>query len=765
MRNVDGEDINFISDYLSYNGIPGLTAFSSSKDLAYSIASGVKGKIAVIAVPESEFNNAKLYLMKKLGVRIMRSAKIVKALGGNTAVPDYDKHTAVPEGATVYLTNDGLYSAIAFRLSDTVCLLTPSEKERFKHIISSGASRILKPVPSSEEKLKKDILSVASSGKKIAISTYGSGKALLKILNSVKPDGNFIAAESEIKKKDTDPIAKGAKSAKEKTKSDFGVCLSRIEGGKITVSVANSECARVSEIESLPNEDEKHLLAAAVMKICEMMNDASNNGLTSPEATKPVKSHKGLIIAISCIAAAIIVCLIVGIVVFATGKGKEDSNENSDITVMSEEQTDSIADESFSETEDSEMTDKGDGEVVPIFSDELSETDGESSESTTLKDKLSAAVSAITTTLKATTKSTSSAAKTTKAASSAAKTTTKTNTTTVKSDAKATSSTKKSSSTTKKSETTTKKSEDSTTASPSGTFTFNIYGYGHGVGMSQDGAIQMARDGSSCSAILAHYYPGTTLTMESKEVSKYVVEPVIEIDEETGEETVTKEGVTLLEFLCRTTKQEIGAGAPLEALKAQAVCAYTYGALHGLEIGNGQAYDSSFAYEGTNVEVACMEVLGISSVDETPQPMYLSYNGKYAQTYYFSNSAGKTIAADAVWSGSSVPAYLKGGVSSPETPEKTTVVVTIDEFKNMVERYNKANPSNPITLGDDPSTWIKIVSHDTSYSDSIGYVSKIKVGDKEMSGYDFRIKFMGKYKPSGNNYNFKSHCFTVKYTK
>lgn len=42
-------------------------------------------------------------------------------------------------------------------------------------------------------------------------------------------------------------------------------------------------------------------------------------------------------------------------------------------------------------------------------------------------------------------------------------------------------------------------------------FTITTYGYGHGVGLSQYGADYMARQGSSCAEILAHYYPGAGL--------------------------------------------------------------------------------------------------------------------------------------------------------------------------------------------------------------------------------------------------------------
>ena len=43
------------------------------------------------------------------------------------------------------------------------------------------------------------------------------------------------------------------------------------------------------------------------------------------------------------------------------------------------------------------------------------------------------------------------------------------------------------------------------------TVTFTTVGYGHGVGMSQQGANLLAKDGASYRDILAHYYPGTTL--------------------------------------------------------------------------------------------------------------------------------------------------------------------------------------------------------------------------------------------------------------
>ena len=44
-----------------------------------------------------------------------------------------------------------------------------------------------------------------------------------------------------------------------------------------------------------------------------------------------------------------------------------------------------------------------------------------------------------------------------------------------------------------------------------GEFIFTVWGYGHGVGLSQVGANQMAKDGADFEEILSHYYPGTKL--------------------------------------------------------------------------------------------------------------------------------------------------------------------------------------------------------------------------------------------------------------
>ncbi|MBC8585536.1 stage II sporulation protein D [Youxingia wuxianensis] len=56
------------------------------------------------------------------------------------------------------------------------------------------------------------------------------------------------------------------------------------------------------------------------------------------------------------------------------------------------------------------------------------------------------------------------------------------------------------------------RSADFTISCDGSQFTFNVKGYGHGVGLSQYGADYMARQGSSFDEILLHYYTGAALT-------------------------------------------------------------------------------------------------------------------------------------------------------------------------------------------------------------------------------------------------------------
>lgn len=267
-----------------------------------------------------------------------------------------------------------------------------------------------------------------------------------------------------------------------------------------------------------------------------------------------------------------------------------------------------------------------------------------------------------------------------------------------------------------------------------GKFVFTTYGWGHGVGMSQDGAIQMAKDGKDYEEILLNYYSGTTVKTDS------------------STPTAVKYGgkiIPLVEYLCRTAKQEIGPSAPTEALKAQIVAIYTFAKWYDFDVDSSRhAYDSSYDYNGTNLHKACLSVLGMANDSSAPKAKYVDYNGTAAFTCYFDSCAGKTTAAASTWGGN-YP-YLCGGNPSPETVEIATAEFTAEEMKEYILSYN-----SDIVLEDNPAEWLKIISHDGAYSSSVGYVEKMKVGDREIRGNAFRGSVM--------DYEIRSHCFRMEF--
>lgn len=155
-----------------------------------------------------------------------------------------------------------------------------------------------------------------------------------------------------------------------------------------------------------------------------------------------------------------------------------------------------------------------------------------------------------------------------------------------------------------------------------GQFAVVTYGWGHGVGMSQNGANFYATySGWTYQDILFHYYPDTYLM-------------------DTGEaydEEITVAGVSgdVLSMVSQIVFNEVGSTMNYEAIKAQAVAVYTYCKYNG-----NDASDLRCKPCPPQVVVdAVSEVLG--------QALY--YDGDYALTMFSASSGGITANCDEVF--------------------------------------------------------------------------------------------------------------------
>jgi len=185
------------------------------------------------------------------------------------------------------------------------------------------------------------------------------------------------------------------------------------------------------------------------------------------------------------------------------------------------------------------------------------------------------------------------------------------------------------------------------TAAPAGAASLLIEGEGdgHGVGMSQDGALGYAQHGWSYQAILAHYYTGTTLgTAPPNSVVKVLV----------GSRVLT---LGIESYVRGVVAAEMPSSWPMAALEAQAIASRTYALTTDA---GGTRFDvyadtRSQVYLGRAAETAATN----SAVSATAGQIVL-YDGQPATTYFFASSGGMTEDSQNSFIGSAPEPWLVG---------------------------------------------------------------------------------------------------------
>lgn len=238
-----------------------------------------------------------------------------------------------------------------------------------------------------------------------------------------------------------------------------------------------------------------------------------------------------------------------------------------------------------------------------------------------------------------------------------------------------------------------------------GEFAFVTYGWGHGVGMSQNGANMYASySGWTYQDILFHYYPGTYLMNT----------------EMTDEEELTVGHVPAgetLDVISQIVYNEVGGSMAYEAIKAQAVAAYTY-----IKYNGDDANDLIMKPNPPQIVIdACTEVLGEA----------LFYDGDYALTMFSASSGGCSANCYEVFY-QDIP-YLTSVQSDYDgayDPHYGTVTyISESDLRNRIQsQYG-------ITLSDDPNNWIQPI-----YSEQTGYATDVLIdGQMYVRAYAFSL--------------------------
>lgn len=273
-----------------------------------------------------------------------------------------------------------------------------------------------------------------------------------------------------------------------------------------------------------------------------------------------------------------------------------------------------------------------------------------------------------------------------------------------------------------------------------GTFTLTVYGYGHGVGMPQYGAVELAKNGFYYTRILKHYYSG------------------VEIQKDPDYRTYTNycgSSISTKQLVARIVYGEIYGitdyGKYMEACKAQAVAVYTLLKYYNFNVSQAGSvgYAGAATYDGVPdaLKKAVNSVIGkyMYMADDPAQKPILSV--------YSAAAGGKSCSSKDIWGGY-LP-YLEPVDSSFELDipaAVTTYELSKEYVRNRILSYDSS-----IVLSDDPSEWIRILAHSGSVDSERGYITRAKVGNKEVSGFTLSTRIFPYYRAG-------STCMYFQYT-
>lgn len=278
------------------------------------------------------------------------------------------------------------------------------------------------------------------------------------------------------------------------------------------------------------------------------------------------------------------------------------------------------------------------------------------------------------------------------------------------------------------------------------TFTLTVYGYGHGVGLTQYGAVQLDKNGYNYKQILKHYFNGVSIRKDPdyKSTTYYC-----------GSYISTQQ------LVARITYGEIygitNYGEYIEACKAQAVAVYTLLKYYNFNVTNASnvGYAGAATYDNVpeNLKNAVKDIIGYymyETSDESKKPILSVFSAA---------AGGKTCACQDIWGGY-LP-YLTPVDSSYDLNAtigdylvaQNTYEISKESMRNRILNYDSS-----VILSDDPSEWIEILEHSASIDSQRGYVTKVRIGNKYFTGTQLSMGIFPYYRAG-------STCMYIQYTK
>ncbi len=251
--------------------------------------------------------------------------------------------------------------------------------------------------------------------------------------------------------------------------------------------------------------------------------------------------------------------------------------------------------------------------------------------------------------------------------------------------------------------------------------------------------VSSKKTSSKISSKVSQVTSQNTVTSSQKETVDIGNLPILTVKNQSTSKKVTGPAN---EIIAQIIEAEMGSGYHVEALKAQAVAAYSWLLCNGAA--DGKAPSAPMKTAGKRAIEAANAVAGQVAV----------YKDNVAQTYYYAISAGKTANSSDIWS-AQLP-YLVSVDSSVD--KNVTDYQTIRKYNATdVAKWAKELLGIDLTKIADKKKWFVC-----TYDANNVYVKSVKIGSVSKKGTYLRDTFFNASRVGSKNV-LRSSAYTIKY--
>ncbi len=301
--------------------------------------------LIITAVDVKNYLKFKNALIQAFGTDVVYNPTVLNKIE-SSELDDKKKKafSTFPEPATVFVSEDGLYSGMVMENDSQYLVLLPIDNDRIDGILRNGlvpflSERVVSDVVYEETaalspieaKVAVAVNSILEANSLVAVNGTRNAEVLKSCGNSVKGFNDAFVFTPYVEDKGninpTEYTAQLARASLDLSAANIGACISDIYSANdveyICIAVSKDDTALVRKLYKAENETEQDLIESAAIELIELVADkasgkrsvgieiSDDNAIT--EEDKKIVNKKPLAILAIVVGIAIILCAVIGI--------------------------------------------------------------------------------------------------------------------------------------------------------------------------------------------------------------------------------------------------------------------------------------------------------------------------------------------------------------------------------------------------------------------------------------------------------------------